>query len=124
MPKQTLCTRMKEIVGLRLSRKAVAEMKDNMGQINSTPSSSQGAVAVKLPDHVLMALPKRPALNRALQRHRKKMFSDVNGGTPLPPFPVDHNFPVPEVYADMVMLILEQEAVALSSWDVMHLLMG
>lgn len=86
-----------------LARKAVAEMKDNMSHINSTPSSSQGAVAVNLPDHVLMALPKRPALNRALQRHRKKIFADVNGGTRLPPLPVDHNFPIPVLFEEMVL---------------------
>lgn len=86
-----------------LARKAVAEMKNNMGQINSTPSSSQGAVAVNLDEHVLMALPARPALNRALQRHRKKLVADVNGGTPLPPLPVDHNFVIPAMYEDMVL---------------------
>ena len=71
-----------------LGRKAIAEMKNNMSQINSTPSSSQGAVAVNLPDQVLMALPKQSTLNRALQRHQKKIGADGNGGKPLPPLPV------------------------------------
>ena len=41
-----------------LGRTAVFEMKEKMGDIGATPSSSQGAVSATLPDHVLMALPK------------------------------------------------------------------
>ena len=77
-------------------------MKQKMGDIGATPSSSQGAVAATLTDDVLMALPRHAAINRALQRHRKKLLTDRNGGTPLPPLPVDLTFVVPDSFADMV----------------------
>ena len=70
------------------ARKAVGEMKDKMSDIGATPSSAQGAVAGPLADYVLMGLPKRATLNRALQRHRKKLAAATNGGVGLPPLPV------------------------------------
>jgi len=85
------------------ARIAVGEMKDKMSDIGATPSSSQGAVAQHLTDHVLMALPKRATLNRALQRHRKKLAAATNGGEGLPPLPVDHSFNIPASWADMVL---------------------
>lgn len=74
------------------ARKAVGEMKDKMSDIGATPSSAQGAVAGPLADYVLMGLPKRATLNRALQRHRKKLAAATNGGVGLPPLPVDRDF--------------------------------
>src|SRR6476469_2652719 len=62
-------------VATALSRKAVDEMKKKMLETVATPSASQGAVAAELPDHVLMALPKRDTLTRALRRHRCKAVS-------------------------------------------------
>ena len=85
------------------ARNAVAEMKDKMADIGATPSSSQGVVAVKLADHVLMALPKRPTLNRSLQRHRKKLAAATNGGVGLPQLPVDHDFNIPASWLDLIL---------------------
>ena len=85
------------------ARNAVMNMKDKMGDLGATPSSSQGAVAATLPDNVLMALPRRSAINRALQRHRKRLAVTANGGVPLPPLPVDHNFTIPALFGDMVL---------------------
>lgn len=90
-------------ISYSLARNAVGEMKDNMSGIGATPSSSQGAVAGTLPDHVLMALPKRATLNRALQRHRKKLAAATNGGLGLPQLPVDHDFNIPASWTDMVL---------------------
>lgn len=86
-----------------LARKAVANMKSAMECIGATPSSSQGTVSANLTDDVLMALPKRPTMTRALQRHRQKIITNNNGGVVLPPLPVDHNFDIPEMYREMVL---------------------
>jgi len=75
-------------VATSLARKAVAGMKAKMVETIATPSSSQGAIAATLDDHVLMALPKKTTLCRLLRRHRKW---HVNAGTgnALPPTPID-----------------------------------
>lgn len=59
--------------------------------------SSQGAVSANLPNTVLMALPKRSTLTRALQRHWQRW----NEGIILPPTPVDRNFDIPESLSEM-----------------------
>lgn len=88
-------------ISYSLARNAVGEMKDNMSGIGATPSSSQGAVAGRLADHVLMALPKRATLNRPLQRHRTKLAAATNGGVGLPQLPVDHDFNIPASWTDI-----------------------
>ena len=83
-------------IATSLAREAVAEMKEQMVEVTATPSSSQAAVATTLTDHVLMALPKRATITRALQRHRQKLNTTAHGGMPLPPIPNDTNFDIPE----------------------------
>ena len=61
-----------------LARKAVGDMKSHMEEITATPSSSQASVAATLDNRVLMALPKRATLNRALQRSRPKHNRQAN----------------------------------------------
>jgi len=78
-------------------------MKDNMGELMATPSSSQASVASQLDDHVLMALPKKSLLNRTMQRKRQKLQAVTNGGTQLPPIPVDLTFDIPNMYQEMVL---------------------
>jgi hypothetical protein len=90
-------------IATSLARKAVSEMKGKMEELTATPSSSQAAVASNLDDHVLMALPKRPTLNRALQRHRQKLNNTANGGMPLPPLPQDMNFDIPDQFRSMIL---------------------
>jgi hypothetical protein len=85
------------------ARNAVGEMKDKMSDIGATPSTSQGAIVGQLADDVLMALPKRATLNRALQRHRKKLAAATNGGAGLPQLPVDHDFNIPEPWTNLVL---------------------
>jgi|SRR5688572_11150228 len=67
------------------ARKAIANMKSAMEGIGATPSSSQGTVVENLTEDVLMALPKRSTVRRALQRYRLKRITNNNGGAPLPP---------------------------------------
>lgn len=86
-----------------LARKAVGEMKERMNDALSQPSTSQAAVASTLPDHVLMALPKKETLSRALRRHRTKVASEANDGQMLPPIPTNANFDIPEKYRDLVL---------------------
>ena len=74
-----------------------------MVELTATPSSSQASVLVTLDDHVLMALPKRATLNRALQRRRRKINNQANGGIPLPPVPTDQAFDLPDSFIDMVL---------------------
>src|ERR1051325_10974649 len=65
-------------VGTAMARKAVGEMKVMMEQIGATPSATpsapSGAVSAQLSNQTLMALPRLTAMNRALQRHRQKVF--------------------------------------------------
>ena len=67
----------------------------------ATPSSSQGAVAVNLDDHVLMALPKRQSLSRVLRRHRQ--IQRQVGRDALPPNPTDVNFSMPSNFTSFVL---------------------
>jgi len=74
-----------------------------MGELMATPSSSQAAVSSALDGHVLMVLPSRPRLTRTLQRKRQKLNTSANGGTQLPPIPVDLTFEIPTMYKPMVL---------------------
>ena len=60
-------------VATALARKAVGEMKQTVGTMNVTVRSAQASVSAALSDDVLMALPKRTTLTRALQRQRHKV---------------------------------------------------
>jgi len=61
-----------------LARKAVAEMKTLHQMVSlATPSATQAAVCSQLPHHVLMALPKKTTLSRALRRHRRNAFENA-----------------------------------------------
>lgn len=90
-------------VAKALARKAVGDMKVNIGKLTATPSSSQATVATKLDDQVLMALPKRATINRALQRRRQKLNGQANGGNPLLPIHVDLTFNIPDQFRDLVL---------------------
>lgn len=90
-------------VATSLARKAVGDMKVKMAEISATPSTVVASVSQGLPDHVLMALPKRPSLNRVLQLHRTRLLASNGSGSVLPPPPSDINFDVPPVFADMIL---------------------
>jgi hypothetical protein len=90
-------------IATSLARKAVGEMKLAVVDLMATPSSSQATVVANLDDHVLMALPKRSTLNRALQRRKKAVMTDGNGGIKLPAAPIDLSFDIPDRFADMVL---------------------
>src|SRR5438132_6808528 len=62
-------------VATALARKAVGEMKDRMTEVLATPSSSQASVASSLDNHVQMALPRRSAVTRTLQRRRQRAIA-------------------------------------------------
>ena len=83
------------------ARKAVSDIKTKMSEVSATPSLVQGAVMRNLPDTVLMALPKKTTLNRALQRQRKKDSSEAEGS--LPPTPTDLLFAIPHRFNDFVL---------------------
>src|SRR6185436_19422468 len=74
-------------VATSMARKAVGEMKETMGALMATPSSSQASVSAVLDNHVLMALPKRSLLTRTLQRKRQKITKEANKGQALPAVP-------------------------------------
>jgi len=84
-------------------RKAVGEMKDMMGALMATPSSSQASVSATLDDNVLMALPKRSLLTRTLQRKRQKIMKEANNGQALPAVPSDLSFAIPDQFREMVL---------------------
>jgi hypothetical protein len=86
-------------VATALARKAVHDMKKKMEETVATPSTSQGAVVVNLPDHVLMALPKRPTLNRILRRHRRKALTAGPTSNVLPPLPTGLDFVFPQRFS-------------------------
>ena len=78
-------------------------MKDMMGALMATPSSSQASVSATLDDHVLMALPKRSLLTRTLQRKRQKIMKEANNGQALPAVPSDLSFAIPDQFREMVL---------------------
>ena len=75
------------------ARKAVGAMKQRMLETVATPSSSQGAVVVGLPDDVLMALPERSTLNRVLRRHRQVALRSTADALPAGPKNLEFVFP-------------------------------
>src|SRR6476469_4776597 len=77
-------------------------MKNKMSELSATPSSSQAAVMSQLEDHVLMALPQRSTVSKALRRHKQKTTSSENGGRPLPAIPTDLSFEIPEEFANII----------------------
>lgn len=83
-----------------LARRAVGEMKQRLQDTLATPSATQAAVTATLPDHVLMALPKKTTLSRALRLHRQK--SHDSRGAAMPPVPQDTDFDIPQRFADFV----------------------
>lgn len=85
-------------IATSLARKAVAEMKEGMGTLMATPSSSQAVVAAALDNQVLMALPKRATLSKCLQRQRQRTVA-----ASLPAVPTDNQFLMPEQFKDMVL---------------------
>jgi len=85
-------------IATSLARKAVGEMKEAMGQLMATPSMSQASVSATLSDHVLMALPKRATLSRALQRTRRMVAT-----SDLPAIPSDLLFVIPALFTDMLL---------------------
>lgn len=89
-------------VATSLARKAVSEMKEQMGALLATPSSSQASVSADLDPHVLMALPKRDTLRRCLQRKRAKLSLETNDGQALPAIPVNLEFEMPVKFGTMV----------------------
>jgi hypothetical protein len=90
-------------VATALARKAVGAVKESMGNMNVMLSSSQASVAAGLDDHVLMALPKRATLSKALQRQRHKVAQAANGGNALPAVPTDLLFAIPDEFMEMVL---------------------
>ena len=48
-------------------------MKSLMLKLETTPREVQGVIEATEPDHVIMAMPRRAALTRMLQRHRKNV---------------------------------------------------
>ena len=89
-------------VATSLARKAVSEMKDQMGTLLATPSSSQASVSADLEPQVLMALPKRDTLRRCLQRKRAKLSLDTNDGQALTAIPVNLEFEMPVKFGRMI----------------------
>lgn len=89
-------------VATSLARKAVGEMKETMGALMATPSSTQASVSAELDPQVLMALPKRSLLTRTLQRKRQKIMIESNNGQLLPAVPSDLDFDIPEQFREMV----------------------
>lgn len=86
-----------------LARKAVGEMKRTMTDSLAGSSATQGAACSKLPDHVLMGLPKKTSLGRVLRRHQQKVLTSGDAENALPPCPTDLTFTVPPRFADFVL---------------------
>lgn len=86
-------------VATALARKALGEMKTMITELGATPKVVQGAVELKLPDSVLMALPKKTSICRTLQRQRKKNSTE----NALPQIPTDLNFAFPDKFAAMLL---------------------
>jgi hypothetical protein len=89
-------------VATALARQAVGFMKSKMTETVATPSAAQGSVAATLAPAVLMALPKRATLSRALRHHRQQhLHHNADGG--YPPIPTDLTFPVPAKFAPFLL---------------------
>jgi hypothetical protein len=90
-------------VARALARKAIGQMKVTMNETLAGCSATQGLVLSKLPDHVLMAVPKKSSLGRVLRRHQQKVLASGDVETALPPCPMDLKFEVPLRFADFVL---------------------
>lgn len=84
------------------ARRAIGEMKNMVAQPTVTPSVAYGTVAASSDDAVLMALPKRNTIKRALQRYRRKQQHGDDGET-LPAIPRDLNFVLPDLFGPIVL---------------------
>jgi len=73
-------------------RYLVLHLKNKITDLTVAQSSSQAAVMSKLPDDILMALPRRATVSKALRRHRKKVTDAANKDTPLPAIPKTESF--------------------------------
>jgi len=84
-----------------LARRAVGEMKRRLVDTLAAPSTTQAAVMQNLSNDVLMALPKKSTLSRALRQHRQR----VNGAAEqiLPPIPTDATFVTPDRFTSFVL---------------------
>ena len=81
-------------VATAVASQAVGFMKSKMTETVATSSAAQGSVAATLAPAVLVALPKRATLSRALRHHRQQhLHHNADGG--YPPAPTDLTFPVP-----------------------------
>ncbi|KAI8777848.1 tigger transposable element-derived protein 2 [Biomphalaria glabrata] len=78
-------------------------MKHLMAELTATPSTSQAAIVPRLPNHVLMALPKSSLIKRTLSRKKQKLNTATSSSVPLPPLPNNHYFVIPEEFQSMVM---------------------
>lgn len=83
-----------------LARRAVGEMKQRLVDTLATPAATQASVLCTLPDHVLMALPKKATLSRALRAHRHKTSAI---GDVMPPVPQSTDFAIPAMFSAFVL---------------------
>ena len=90
-------------VATALARRAVGKMKAAVLNTLSNPSTVRAAVSSQLPDHVLMALPKRSSVSRVLRRHRQKALASGDNENALPPSPADMNFLIPDVFKNFAL---------------------
>jgi hypothetical protein len=85
------------------ARQAVGAMKDQVGQQPLVkPSAVVATVSSQITNDVLMALPKRTTLARAL-RHHRQAANHVPGAAPLPPAPTDLTFSIPPLFSDFLL---------------------
>jgi hypothetical protein len=86
-----------------LARKAMGEMKDKMSEPTVTPNTALTAILPTITAGVMMALPKRPTIARALRRHQQKINATNNGGQAMPQKPNNVLFDVPEMFRNIVL---------------------
>lgn len=86
-----------------LARKALGEMKERMNEAFVRPLTSQTAVTSTLSEQVMMALPNKNTISRALRRYRTKVVNEKKNGMILPPIPSDANFEIPEIFRKFVL---------------------
>ena len=86
-----------------LARKAVGQMKLAMKETLAGCSATRGMVSSTLPDHVLMAQPKKSSLNRVLRRSQQKVLASDDVESALPPCPRDNLFEIPRRFEQFVL---------------------
>jgi len=84
-----------------LAHLAVNERKEKMGELSATPTADIGSVSTQLQSSVLMALPKKPTLKRALEKKRRRLQT-ASDSTTLPPPPTDTTFSMPQEFHYMI----------------------